>query len=98
MRQRVAVARALIRRPELLLLDEPYAGLDAIGKQLVDDVIVEASAEGRTVILATHDPAGGAMAVRTVRMEAGRILQEPKRQNDDISVIPLAASEGARVG
>jgi len=98
MRQRVAVARALIRRPELLLLDEPYAGLDAIAKQLVDDVIVEASAEGRTVILATHDPAGGAMAVRTVRMEAGRILQEPKRQNDDISVIPLAASEGARVG
>ena len=38
------------------------------------------------------------MAVRTVRMEAGRTLQEPKRQNDDISVIPLAASEGARVG
>src|SRR5439155_25973642 len=56
MRQRVAVARMLLRRPELLLLDEPYAGLDEAAKDVVDRTIEAARAEGRTGILGTHDP------------------------------------------
>jgi heme exporter protein A len=76
MRQRVAVARALLRRPEVLLLDEPYAGLDEEGKELVDTAIVEAAAGGRTVVLATHDPTRGGMADRTVSMDAGRLTGE----------------------
>ncbi len=75
MRQRVAVARALLRRPELLLLDEPYAGLDAEAKDVVDRAVAESVADGRTVVLATHDPTRGAMAGRTVHMEGGRILR-----------------------
>jgi heme ABC exporter ATP-binding subunit CcmA len=74
MRQRVAVARALLRRPELLLLDEPYAGLDAEAKEVVDRAIERVAADGRTVVLATHDPTRGAMAGRTLWMEGGRIL------------------------
>jgi ABC-type multidrug transport system ATPase subunit len=74
MRQRVAVARALLRTPQLLLLDEPYAGLDASAKEVVDDAIREAGREGRTVILATHDPTRGAMAGRTLSMDGGRLL------------------------
>ena len=74
MRQRVAVARALLRAPELLLLDEPYAGLDAEAKEVVDEAIVQAAGEGRTVILATHDPARGTMATRTLLMDGGRIV------------------------
>jgi heme exporter protein A len=74
MRQRVAVARALLRSPDLLLLDEPYAGLDAVAKEVVDDAIREAGRQGRTVILATHDPTRGAMAGRTVSMDGGRLL------------------------
>jgi heme exporter protein A len=78
MRQRVAVARALIRTPELLLLDEPYAGLDEEAKDLVDRTIQEARHDGRTVVLATHDPARGArVASRTVFIESGRLLPEP---------------------
>jgi heme exporter protein A len=76
MRQRVALARALLRQPELLLLDEPYAGLDAEAKDLVDEAVVEAQREGRTVVVATHDPTRGAMASRTVHMDAGRVLSE----------------------
>jgi ABC-type multidrug transport system ATPase subunit len=76
MRQRVAVARALLRAPELLLLDEPYAGLDEVGKDIVDDAIAEARADGRTVVLATHDPSRGSMATRTLFMEGGRLLPE----------------------
>jgi ABC-type multidrug transport system ATPase subunit len=76
MRQRVAVARALIRRPELLLLDEPYAGLDETSKDVVDRAIEASRAEGRTVMLATHDPARGSMASRTLAMEGGRLLSD----------------------
>jgi ABC-type lipoprotein export system ATPase subunit len=76
MRQRVAVARAILRTPDLLLLDEPYAGLDAEAKELVDEAIKDAVGTGGTVVLATHDPTRGAMARRTLRMDAGRILSE----------------------
>jgi heme exporter protein A len=76
MRQRVAVARALLRRPDLLLLDEPYAGLDSEAKDLVDQAVLEAQREGRTVVLATHDQTRGGMASRTVHMDGGRVLSD----------------------
>jgi heme exporter protein A len=76
MRQRIAVARALLRAADLLLLDEPYAGLDAEGKEIVDALVVDAANEGRTVVLATHDPARGGMAGRTLFMDGGRLLPE----------------------
>jgi len=74
MRQRLALARASLRRSELLLLDEPYASLDAEAKALVDDVIAETVGDGSTVILATHDPTKGSEATRTVRMDGGRVF------------------------
>jgi len=85
MRQRVAVARALLRRPELLLLDEPYAGLDAEAKDLVDQAVLEAQREGRTVMVATHDPTRGSMASRTVHMDRGRILSPVQRATSDVA-------------
>lgn len=74
MRQRVAVARAMLRRADLFLLDEPYAGLDEEGKDLVDEGIESARADGRTVVLATHDPTRGALADRVAFMDGGRLL------------------------
>jgi len=74
MRQRVAVARALVREPELLLLDEPYAALDVGARRTVDAAIRETTGRGGTVLLATHDPSASAVAGRTVVMEAGRIV------------------------
>ncbi len=75
MRQRLAVARIILRAPDLLLLDEPYAGLDAEAKEIVDDLIDEAKAKGRTVILATHDPTRGRNASRVVHMDGGRVVR-----------------------
>jgi heme ABC exporter ATP-binding subunit CcmA len=72
MRQRVAVARILLRQPELLLLDEPYAGLDEAAKDIVDGIVRVARDRGRTVVLATHDPTRGSMASRTLFMDGGR--------------------------
>lgn len=78
MRQRVALARCIVRRADLLLLDEPYAGLDEEGKAVVDEVVLEAAGEGRTVLLATHDPGRGSMAGRTVLMDGGRVAVGPE--------------------
>jgi heme ABC exporter ATP-binding subunit CcmA len=77
MRQRVAVARALLRRAELLLLDEPYAGLDEAAKAIVEGLIAETSARGGTVILATHDKSRGGGAHRTIYVDGGRIVPDP---------------------
>jgi heme exporter protein A len=77
MRQRVAVARAWLHRPELLLLDEPYAGLDEQAKAIVDDLIAETAARGATVVLATHDRTRGAGAGRTIYVDGGRIVPDP---------------------
>jgi ABC-type multidrug transport system ATPase subunit len=77
MRQRVAVARAWLRRPELLLLDEPYAGLDDEAKAIVDDLAAETAARGDTVILATHDRTRGGAAARTIYVDGGRVVPDP---------------------
>jgi ABC-type multidrug transport system ATPase subunit len=74
MRQRLALARAILRDPELLLLDDPHAGLDASGRETLDTMVAEARERGRTVVLTAHDPAAGAIATRALRMEEGRIL------------------------
>ncbi|MGI8969031.1 MAG: heme ABC exporter ATP-binding protein CcmA [Chloroflexota bacterium] len=55
MKRRLALGRLLLLRPRLLLLDEPYNSLDAAAADLVDSIIVQHSAEGGAVVLATHD-------------------------------------------
>ena len=54
MRRRVALARVLLGHPRLVLLDEPYAALDAEGMALVDDLLDEWRGAGATVLVATH--------------------------------------------
>jgi ABC-type multidrug transport system ATPase subunit len=55
MAQRLALCRALLHEPRLLLLDEPYAGLDDAGTQLLDDELLTLARE-RTFVVATHEP------------------------------------------
>ncbi len=55
MRQKLALARALLHEPKVLLLDEPTAGLDPESAKAVRDFIRELKAEGRTVLLCTHN-------------------------------------------
>jgi heme exporter protein A len=54
MQQRLSIARALLHDPAVLLFDEPYTGLDQDASVLLDDLLRDASAEGRTIIMSTH--------------------------------------------
>ena len=75
-RQRLALARALCRRPEALLLDEPTASLDDHATKLVEDLIQECCGDGMALLLVTHDrPQAERMAKRLLRMSDGRIDQ-----------------------
>lgn len=54
MRKRVAMAAALIHRPRLFLMDEPFEGVDAIGARLMKDILLEQVRHGATVFLTSH--------------------------------------------
>jgi putative ABC transport system ATP-binding protein len=73
--QRVAVARALVTEPDIVLADEPTAELDAAARGLVLDLLLDGSAAaGRTLLIATHDPEVAARCDRTVNISAGRVV------------------------
>ncbi len=55
MRQKLAIARALLHEPEVLFLDEPTSGLDPQASRLVREFIIELKEEGRTIIICTHN-------------------------------------------
>ncbi len=71
--QRVAVARALIKAPALLLADEPTAQLDTETAQAIHLLLREAADSGTSVLFATHDESAVEVADRVVRIEDGRL-------------------------
>ena len=77
MKQKVALAGALIHEPRLLILDEPLTGLDAAAARLVKDMLLERVAAGGTVILTTHIlEVAERMAQRIGIIRAGRLVAE----------------------
>lgn len=74
-RQRAAVARALVNRPEVVLADEPTGNLDSGNGQRVVDLLVEhARTQGALVIIATHNPEIARSADRTIALLDGRLV------------------------
>ncbi len=74
MKRRLALARLLLKKPKVALLDEPFGALDPDGRALVLDVIRELRAAGTTVALATHLPHIGAEACsHGLALEAGHL-------------------------
>lgn len=74
-RQRVAVARAVVSRPSLLLADEPTGNLDRRTSDEVMDLFDELRADGLTLVVITHDDAVAARASRRVRIADGRLSE-----------------------
>ncbi len=74
MQQRLAIARAILHDPHVLLLDEPYNGLDQEATAMLEELLQEWSERGRAVILTAHEPARLAGLVTRVDILAGGVI------------------------
>jgi putative ABC transport system ATP-binding protein len=74
--QRVAVARAVVTNPALILADEPTGNLDSVSTDEVLSIFERLNAEGRTVVLITHEPEVAERASRTIRLSDGQIIED----------------------
>lgn len=90
MQQRLAIARAILHSPRVLLLDEPHSGLDQIAAAQLDALLQAEAAAGRSVLLVTHDLQRGiALADRVLGLDRGRVVLE--RAAGAVSATELAA-------
>jgi putative ABC transport system ATP-binding protein len=71
--QRVAIARALVNDPKIILADEPTGNLDAENQKIVMNLLAGLHAQGRTILMVTHDEQVGRRADRRLHLEHGRI-------------------------
>jgi len=90
--QRIAIARALVIRPAILLADEPTGNLDRAGGRAVMELIRDVNERIRvTVLLVTHDPVFAAYADRVIRIVDGRLQQDmalpDEPSDDDVSAL-----------
>ena len=74
--QRVAIARAIAQAPPILLADEPTGNLDSGSSREIISIIKKLYAEGRTVIIITHDPGIAKQARRIITISDGRIVSD----------------------
>jgi putative ABC transport system ATP-binding protein len=73
--QRVAIARALVNDPKIILADEPTGNLDAANEQIVLELLTELHAQGRTILMVTHDEQVGRLADIRIDLNHGRIVE-----------------------
>ena len=86
MKQRLSIARALLHQPAILLLDEPYSGLDQAACELLDELLAEARAAGRTIILSTHQLARTPQHTeRALVLAGGKIAFDGPSDRDRLS-------------
>ena len=83
LQQRVSLARALLHDPEMLLLDEPFTGLDEASVGLLTERLQQEQAKGKCIFLATHDlNLGTPVATRWLRLDQGRVSSDkPLKRN-----------------
>src|ERR1051325_4922685 len=74
--QRVCIARALINDPHIILADEPTGNLDAVNEEIVLRKLREMHAQGRTIIMVTHDPVVARLADRRLELHHGKIAAQ----------------------
>ena len=89
-RRRTALASIVARRPALWLLDEPHAGLDAEGRDLLDGLLRDAAAAGSTVVFVSHElDRADAVATRMVTIAGGYAMADAVAESDDVVMEPV---------
>ncbi len=93
--QRVALARVLYRRPELVFADEPTGALDSRSAQFVLDRLHELAGRGHTVVLVTHDLTAAARADSVIVLRDGRIV-EHRGRSTTAQLLAVTTAGGSR--
>lgn len=89
MQQRLAIGRAILHRPEVLLFDEPHTGLDQDSAAMLDGVLKEIAARGRTVVMTSHDLSRAAdLATRIDILSRGVIARSIQVDSLDPTSLP----------
>ena len=93
MAQRAAIARALVHDPDLLLADEPFTGLDAPSREMLEKMLARLHAEGKTIILANHDIEQSlSLTRRALVLRGGRlVLDAPTPQLSASGVLAVVS-------
>jgi putative ABC transport system ATP-binding protein len=81
----VAVARALVGQPSILLADEPTGNLDSKNSEAVMELLHQLHAEGATICMVTHDPRYADIADRTIHLLDGRVVDGADRTTRAVS-------------
>jgi ABC-type multidrug transport system ATPase subunit len=84
LRQKTSIALALVRPFELLLVDEPFVGLDASGKEALLGIFDELHADGASLVVATHDPSFVGRAQRCVALRDGQVVHDGPATTADV--------------
>ena len=79
---RVAIARAVVNEPPLVLADEPTGNLDSATGRAVMEMLAELNASGHTVLVVTHDEGVAAAAGRIVRLRDGRVVEDTSNADE----------------
>ena len=88
MMQRLAIARATLHDPDVLLLDEPYTGLDAAAIGLLDELLAQQHGAGRTILMITHDFVHGLSQCQQVAiLNKGKIAAQVDRATTSVNEI-----------
>ena len=96
-KQRVAICRALINDPELILADEPTGNLDSKSGDVVISTMTEINKElGKTIVMVTHDPKMASYCSRLILLKDGVILEDLKKEGDQ-EVLPEDPGEDERI-
>lgn len=84
MQQRLAIGRAILHNPSILLLDEPHTGLDQDAGEILDQILKDVALEGRTVVMTSHDLVRSAgLADKVVLLTKGKITRSAKTSDLD---------------
>ena len=82
MQQRLAIGRAILHNPRVLLLDEPHTGLDQEAGEILDSVLKEIALQGRTVVMTSHDLVRAAnLATRVDILSKGKIMASAAKED-----------------
>lgn len=82
-KQRIAIARALINNPDVILADEPTGNLDSKSGKQIMEILKQLNSEGKTILIITHDEKIAAQCHRTIRLFDGSIAEGDEGEPDD---------------